>query len=59
MTKKYSEAVDEFFTFLASHGFDFFGEVFPIEVLGVVLAEESALGLCPGVEVAIVVVHGQ
>jgi hypothetical protein len=26
-------------------------------VLGVVLAEESALSLCPGVEVAIVVVH--
>ena len=52
-----AQSIDEFFAFLASHCFDFFGEVVPVELLGVAAAEVGALGLRPGVEVAIVVVH--
>jgi len=38
VTEEDAQPVDQFFSFLASHCFDFFGEVFPVEVLGVVAA---------------------
>lgn len=38
MTEEDAQPVDQFFSFLVSYCCDFFGEVFPVEVLGVVAA---------------------